>query len=157
MTRASLPAVVAVRGPLFYWANFWTNDTFRTLFFTLSLAAVAWSFFAAYAALRAVYGRSALAAVGQLLLALAGPLIVLGGLVGLVGLEHALTAFNDQMAILPLGLSRILGITVHLDIPLDLPLYILGLGLGLLAAGGLLALLARATGRRARSGDSALT
>ena len=41
------------------------------------------------------------------------------------GLESALTAFNDQMALLPLGLSKILGITVHLGIPTEIPLYLM--------------------------------
>jgi len=44
-----------------------------------------------------------------------------------------LTAINDEMVVLPPGLSRILGITVHLDIPPELPVY-------MLAAGGVLAL-----------------
>jgi hypothetical protein len=64
-------------------------------------------------------------------------LIVLGALVAFVGLEQAMTTINDQMAVLPLGLSRILGITVHLDIPLDLPRYIALLG-AILAILGLL-------------------
>jgi hypothetical protein len=41
------------------------------------------------------------------------------------GLESALTAFNNQMALLPLGLSKILGITVHLGIPTEIPLYLM--------------------------------
>ena len=44
-----------------------------------------------------------------------------------------LTVINDEMVMLPPGLSRILGITVHLDIPLELPVY-------MLIAGGVLAL-----------------
>ena len=39
---------------------------------------------------------------------------------------------------LPLGLSRILGITTHLGIPLELPLYLMAAGGVFLALGGLL-------------------
>ncbi|MFC7485106.1 hypothetical protein ACFQX7_40615 [Luedemannella flava] len=37
-------------------------------------------------------------------------------MVATIGLERALTVWNDQLALLPWGLSRILGITVHLGI-----------------------------------------
>ena len=39
--------------------------------------------------------------------------------VAVVGLETALTVWNDEMGLLPWGLARILGITVYLDIPDD--------------------------------------
>ncbi|MGM1063971.1 hypothetical protein [Saccharothrix sp. Mg75] len=45
-----------------------------------------------------------------------------------LGLERALTAWNDQLALLPWGLSRILGITAHLEIPTGLPVVALAAG-----------------------------
>ncbi len=39
--------------------------------------------------------------------------------VAAIGLETALTVWNDEMGLLPWGLARILGITVYLDIPAD--------------------------------------
>jgi hypothetical protein len=57
-----------------------------------------------------------------------------------VGLERALTAWNDQVGLLPWGLSRILGITVYLGIPADTAWWAAGLGAVLLVAGLLLAL-----------------
>jgi hypothetical protein len=62
--------------------------------------------------------------------ALVGVGLVVGGIaafIGIVGLESALTVWNDQMGLLPWGLSRILGITVYLDIPADAPWYAAGL------------------------------
>ena len=53
-----------------------------------------------------------LAAVG---LGLAIP----AAIVAAIGLETALTVWNDEMGLLPWGLARILGITVYLDIPAD--------------------------------------
>ncbi|MER6592177.1 hypothetical protein ABT214_10045 [Micromonospora purpureochromogenes] len=48
--------------------------------------------------------------------------------------------WNDQMALLPWGLSRILGITVHLGIPAGLPGYAAVAGAALTAAGLLLSI-----------------
>lgn len=70
---------------------------------------------------------------------------MLGALVQALGLESALTTWNDQMALLPWGLSRILGITVYLGIPDSLPLVAVVAGAALVLAG----LLARLSLRRA--------
>lgn len=133
-----LLAVMAVRGPIYYWFLFWTDASGRTVYLVLSTMAGAWLLFALYATLRSAYGRRPLAALGTVLAALGLPLLLVGSLVQAVGLETAITAFNDEMAILPLGLSRILGITTHLGIPTELPLYVIGAGLVLLLPGLLL-------------------
>jgi hypothetical protein len=102
-----------------------------------------------YLAQRVAYGRSRLAAAANLLLALGTSLVVLGAAILPAGLEQALTNINDQMAVLPLGLSRILGLTVHLDIPLALPNYLIGLGLALATSGLVMRLLRWVFGSRA--------
>jgi len=68
-------------------------------------------------------------------------------LLALPGLERALTTINDQMAIVPLGLSRILGLTFHLGVPTALPMWLLTAG-GILGMLGVLA----AAGRRRQPG-----
>jgi membrane-bound ClpP family serine protease len=55
-----------------------------------------------------------------------------------MGLEQAITRLNNEMAVLPLGLSLILGITTHLDIPTDLPLMMIAMGAVLVFVGGLM-------------------
>ena len=50
--------------------------------------------------------------------------LVGGASVYFIGLENMLTYLNDELLILPGGLSRIMGITTHLDIPLELPLWV---------------------------------
>jgi TRAP-type C4-dicarboxylate transport system permease small subunit len=75
-----------------------------------------------------------------LLSAIGVPLALLGGLVAAVGLERALTVWNDQMALLPWGLSRILGITVYLGIPAYLPTAAALFGVALIALAALLSL-----------------
>ncbi|MDX1613377.1 MAG: hypothetical protein R3300_03645 [Candidatus Promineifilaceae bacterium] len=129
-----LMVVVGVRGPGYLWLRFWTSTAFRYLYLTLTVATTLWLIFALVAAQRRAYDRSLPAALGALLLAYGLPLALVGAIVDVWGLDPALTAFNDQMAILPLGLSRILGITTHLDIPGDLALFAA-------AGGGLLAVL----------------
>jgi hypothetical protein len=64
---------------------------------------------------------------------------VLGGLVTILGAERALTWWNDQLALLPWGLHRILGITVYLGIPPDIPLVATAAGLAMVVAGAALA------------------
>ncbi|WP_033430828.1 hypothetical protein [Saccharothrix syringae] len=121
-----LLGVLAVRGPGYYWFAFWTEPVARAVYVTVAFAAFLGTFVAAYAVLRGQVGR--VRAVGRVLVAAGTPPAVLGAVVAVVGLERALTVWNDQMALLPWGLSRILGITVHLGIPAALPVVALGVG-----------------------------
>lgn len=130
-----LSAVVVVRGPMLYWYRFWTDDQWRTVYVTISFAVFLWLFWVTYLVLRSAYGWGRLAALGRVLVGVAAPMVALGALMMWSGLESALTTFNDQMALLPLGLSRILGITVHLGIPTEIPLYLVIAGAGLALIG----------------------
>ncbi len=131
-----LTAVLAPRGPGGYWFGFWTDPAARTAYVVVSFALFGWVLVATAWSLRPELGRAggawtAVAVVGTALLAI-------GSLVGAIGTERALTVWNDQLALLPWGLSRILGITVYLGIPTELPWYAAGLGaLVLLVAGPL--------------------
>ncbi|GII99829.1 glycosyl hydrolase family 67 [Sediminihabitans luteus] len=145
-----LLVALSPRGPGGYWFGFWTAPGARTAYVTVAFAGFAWVLVCAAFALR-VAGFSRAGAVGRVLAAGAAPL-VLGGLgVAALGTEHALTVWNDQMALLPWGLSRILGITVHLGIPTDLPLLVAALGATVLAAVAVAWLVLRAVGARRRS------
>jgi hypothetical protein len=61
-------------------------------------------------------------AVAVALGAAGSALLWLGGLATVLGQERLLTVLNDEMQVVPGGLSRILGITVHLGVPPQLPL-----------------------------------
>jgi hypothetical protein len=126
---------LAVRGPGGYWFAFWTRPQARTVYVTLAFAAFCWVLVVAWLVLRDGYGRTRRGAWGRLLAAAGAPLLVFGGLVSVIGLENALTAWNDQLALLPWGLSRILGITTYLGIPTELPYYVAAIGAVLLALG----------------------
>jgi hypothetical protein len=105
---------------------------------------------AAYLVLRDGYDLLRRRAVGRVLLELGTPVVALGALVSVLGPERALIIWNDQMALLPWGLSRILGITTYLGIPTVLPEAAMALGAILLVAGVVLSI----GSRRARTGDT---
>ena len=129
-----LSGALAWIGPGGYWFRFWTDETWRTAYVTVGIGLLLWSLVVVGLTFRHAYAVSRLAAVGVPLLGVGLPLLALGALLAGVGLETSLTTINDQMAVLPLGLSRILGLVTHLGIPRSLPLW-------LLEAGGVLALL----------------
>jgi hypothetical protein len=137
-----LLVALAPTGPGGYWYGLWTGPAARSVYVTLAVAGFAWVLAAAWWALRSL-GATRTGATGGLLLAVAAPLVVGGAVVAAVGLETTLTAWNDQMMILPWGLSRILGLTVHLGIPTALPVAV-GVAGGVLGvAGALLAWVGR--------------
>ncbi|MGN9809383.1 hypothetical protein ACTMSW_08500 [Micromonospora sp. BQ11] len=143
-----LLAALAGRGPGGYWFAFWTAPTLRAVYVTVAFAAFCWLFVATTVVLRDGYGLRRRRAAGLTLTAAGVPLGLVSGLVALVGLERALTVWNDQMALLPWGLSRILGLTVHLGIPANLPVYAAVAGAAVTAVG----LLLSSGGRRQTDG-----
>ncbi|HEY1486280.1 MAG TPA: hypothetical protein VGF84_09250 [Micromonosporaceae bacterium] len=130
------------RGPGRYWYDFWTNPGLRFFYITVAFAVFLWVFVVAYLGLRDGCGLARRRGIGRVAIAVGAPLVVLGAVIGAMGLERALTIWNDQMALLPWGLSRILGITTYLGIPTGLPIYAVVLGAVVIAVG--LALLWRA-------------
>ena len=127
-----LLGVLAVRGPGGYWFAFWTEPAQRTGYVIASFTLFGWVLVAAAWALAPSLGRRSAIAVALGIIGLAK--VAVGALLAVVGLEDALTVWNDQLALLPWGLSRILGITTHLGIPVTLPWWVLGAGAVLTAA-----------------------
>jgi hypothetical protein len=125
-------------GPGGYWYAFWTEPGKRTAYVTVAVALFLWLLVAGAWALSVTQGRRR--AAGTVLAAVGAGLAVPAAVVGTVGLERALTAWNDQVGLLPWGLSRILGITVYLGIPADTAWWAAGLGAVLLGVGLALAL-----------------
>lgn len=140
-----LLASLAVRGPGRYWFGFWTEPTSRTVYITIAFAAFCWSFVVIALVLRRAYGLRTVRAVGATVLAGGLTLAIVSGGVAAIGLERALTVWNDQMALLPWGLSRILGITVYLGIPPELPAMLAVVGVVLAVVGLGLTLVRRST------------
>jgi hypothetical protein len=130
---------LAFTGPGGYWFGFWTDPVRRTVYISLAFAAFLWTFVAAGWALAARLG--ARRATGVVLAAVGAGLAVPAAIVGVIGLEQALTVWNDQLGLLPWGLARILGITTYLEIPDATAWWAAAFGAVLLAVGLLLALL----------------
>jgi hypothetical protein len=128
---------LAVRGPGFFWLQFWTNAAFRSLLVVSSFVVAGVLGYFMLAALERSCG-SPRAAAGRTLFASGAPLLAAAALAGAVGLERALSALNNELAVLPMGLSAILGITTHLDIPLELPRWIATAGAVLVLGGAAL-------------------
>ncbi len=125
-------------GPGGYWFAFWTDPVLRTAYITLAFALFVWVFVAAGWALAAqVRARRA---TGYVLAAVGAGLLIPSIVVGLVGLEAALTLWNDEMGLLPWGLARILGITTYLEIPDATPWAAAAFGAVLVVVGTALAL-----------------
>jgi len=143
-----LLAALVNRGPGRYWYDFWTAPGLRGLYVTVAFAAFGWVFVVAFVVLRDAYGVRRRPAYGKILAGVGVPLAVAGTGIALIGAERAVTIWNDQMALLPWGLSRILGITTYLGIPTYLPVAAAVLG-GVLIALGALLHLRRAVGRLA--------
>ncbi|MFC8732495.1 hypothetical protein ACFT5B_08550 [Luteimicrobium sp. NPDC057192] len=137
---ALLLAVLAWRGPGRYWFGFWTVPVQRAAYVTVAFALFCWLFVATFAVLRARYGLTRRRASGAVAVAAGLPLLVGGALVAAVGLEPVLSAWNDQLALLPWGLHRILGLTEYLGIPTALPRWVAIAGAVVIGIAGLLAL-----------------
>jgi len=134
---ALLLFALSFSGPGGYWYAFWTDPARRTVYITIAFALFVWAFVAGGWALAAQFGRRR--ATGIVLTAVGLGLAIPATLVALVGLENALTVWNDEVGLLPWGLSRILGITVYLDIPVDTAWIAAGFGVVIAVLGVLLA------------------
>jgi hypothetical protein len=131
-----LLGALAERGPGRYWYDFWTQPQARSVYITVAFAAFLWVPVTAYIALRAL---GAQATVAPVLAAAGAPIALLGAALWAAGLETSLATWNDEMALLPWGMHRILGITGFLDLPPWLPKLVTAAGGTLVVAGGLVA------------------
>ena len=138
-----LLVALVVRGPGRYWFGFWTDPAARTAYITVAFAAFCWLFVVVALVLRRAYGLGTTRSLGATLVAGGTALAIVAGGVAAIGLEKALTLWNDQMALLPWGLSRILGITVYLGIPPSSATVLAVVGLVVAAVGTGLVLLGR--------------
>jgi len=130
---------VAWRGSTFFWLRFWTDDGARTVLFAACLSSLAVHCATVVAGGTHAVRRGVLAAR---LLVLVGTMVGLNGLMWAVfGTEDLVTCFNDELLVIPGMTSRVLGLTTHLNIPPEIPAYLMASGLAAAVAGaGLLGL-----------------
>ncbi len=125
----------AYRAPMLFWYKFWTSEDFRTIFVTLFVFLSLWSYLAIFLRANKVLGIPKIKTLAIIFTVQGLQFIIGSAIVIFIGFENFLTLINDELLVLPGGLSRILGITVHLNIPLALPYWILYLGLILFMVG----------------------
>ncbi|MFH8250528.1 hypothetical protein ACH3VR_09220 [Microbacterium sp. B2969] len=125
-------------GPGGYWFAFWTDPVRRTIYIGVAFALFLWVFVAAGWALSTQLGRRR--ATGVVLAAAGAGLAIPATVVAIIGLETVLSAWNDQMGLLPWGLARILGLTTYLEIPADTAWWAAAFGAVVFVIGLLLAL-----------------
>ena len=148
-------APLCVRGPLYFWYEFWTQASFRTIFTWVFVFKSLWLLFAiASCGARTVRGASlgteAADALGAAGAGLGAALACLGLLLGLPGLENSLTAVNNEMAVLPLGLSESSASQLTLTYPVSLPLWLVIFGAAMIVPAEILPV--RTNRRKDRAG-----
>ncbi|MCK4749767.1 MAG: hypothetical protein KAT15_22080, partial [Bacteroidales bacterium] len=113
--------IVAIRGPMYFWYQVWVSDLFKMGFLSVWFMLL-FRKFHIYAVMGRKWGhRNHAGSNAMVLIAFGVQLLVAGLALQLFGLEESLTAMNNDLLVLPGGLSRIMGITTHLGIPLELP------------------------------------
>jgi hypothetical protein len=128
--------LTAIRGPMYFWYHLWVSDLFRMIFLS------AWFMllfrkFHIYVIMGRQWGhRRSICSLAMVVIALGAQLLVAGLALQIFGLEKSLTALNNDLLVLPGGLSKIMGITTHLGIPQALPVWIIWFASGLLLVSG---------------------
>ena len=120
-----LLALVAVRGPMFFWYQFWVSALFKSIFIIAFILLLFRKFQIYFILGRKWSHRNNPGSVSQVFLVWGIQLLLVGLALEFFGLEESLTALNNELLLLPGGLSKIMGITTHLGIPLQLPLWII--------------------------------
>lgn len=128
-------AVMSVRGPNYLWFNFWTSELFRYIFIILFFFILIWRSLAIIFISVYRIKLSVLKAVSGFFVLRGFQFLIIGIISYFLTLEKCLTALNDELLIIPTGLSKILGITTHLNIPERIPLYLIIAGAVLMSAG----------------------
>ncbi len=132
LIMCAILVVVAIRGPLYFWYLMWTSDLFKILFFSL-FAMLLIRKFQVYTILSRKWSGKRGSASGVLVVVLLGvQTLIAGAALWIFGLERSLTALNNELLVIPTGLSKIMGITTHLGIPLQLPLWMVSFATGLI-------------------------
>jgi hypothetical protein len=114
-------AVVSVRGPPYFWYLVWSSALFRVVFFGLLISSAMWPFWATVSIPRHSSWVLKYAWLGAFVISLGAGIWAASIPPAFFGVEEFLTRLNNELGLIPLCLSRILGITSHLKISENLP------------------------------------
>lgn len=101
---------IAFSGEPGYWDQFWADPVRRTLYLVISLALFLWLFAAAGWALTAQFGTRR--SVGMIAAAAGAAIVVPAVVVGVVGMDAALSPVSDGMGLLPWAYTRVPGMAM---------------------------------------------
>lgn len=128
-------AFIALRGPFYFWFQFWISPSIRALFLIpfLLLAVLGYGW--------VIHGQKIDANQKQrlksrLAIIVGSQLFIFGLIMKVFGLNPFITTLNNELVVLPYFLSLIHGFVVHLNIPTSLPIVIMSVGLVPLLIGG---------------------
>jgi hypothetical protein len=127
----------AWRGPTAFWYFFWTSASFRVVFMMIFVLFYLRAYYTWAVTLTTTLHHPVMKSIGIMLLVQGILFSAGGGVASFFGFEKTLTVLNDELMLLPGGLSRILGITTHLEIPTNIPTVVMYLGLVLVALGSI--------------------
>ncbi len=125
--------MVAIRGPIYFWYNIWVSEMFKLIFLSVFVMLIFRKFQIYVVMGRKWSRRNAAGSVASVCFVLGFQLLLVGLALHFFGIEESLAAFNDDLLVLPGGLSRFGGITTHLGIPAGLPVWTICFSLGLTA------------------------
>jgi hypothetical protein len=142
-------AVTSVRGPYYFWFNLWTSGGFRTALASSAVILLLAHFYLVYSY---AHGRLGAWRLTGRVFFLTGSIVALYGLVYIVfGLDRTLGRINDEILMMPVMVSRVLGFSTHLDFLVVINETAVKAGAVLAAAGLLMSGFGR--GKRASGGD----
>ena len=124
---------IAVRGPIYFWSQMWVSNLFRVLFFSLFIMFLFRKFHSNVVLCRKWSGGKVAPSIAYIFTALGIQLLLAGLALQFFGLEHCLTSLNNDLLVLPRGLSENIGITTLLGIPMEITPWIIYFAWGLMA------------------------
>lgn len=131
---------VAVRGPAYFWYHFWVSDFFRLLFLSVFFMLLFRKIQVSIVLTRKWGGRN-MKGSAALVFLVTGFLFLIAGLALLfLGFEESLTVLNSELLIFPGELSRITWMAEPHWISQKLPVWIVCLSCGIMAASWLILL-----------------
>jgi len=130
-----IAAVMSIRGPGYFWFNFWTSDYFRYGFITLLVFILIWRYYVIIMVTHYRMNSTVIMSILKVFVIRGMQLTLLGVISYNITLEKCMTVINDELLIIPTALSKILGITTHLNIPRSIPAYLLEAGLIFIVTG----------------------
>ncbi|NUM36224.1 MAG: hypothetical protein HUU50_16910 [Candidatus Brocadiae bacterium] len=131
-------SILSIRGPFYLWYNFWTSDIFRIFLCIVLSIILFWHLYILFTLKNRYFSFSGI--LSRLCLLIGSIVCACGMVFCYIGMEKTLSVLNDELLLVPGITSRVLGITTHLNMPENMPYFILISGSVLFIVGTILIL-----------------